>query len=47
MKLSKSGIQNRVQWEEKGYKLPQYDHDKMVAETKENPYYKTICNDLW
>ena len=39
MKLNKEGLQNRAQWEEKGYKLPQYDHDKMVAATKENPFW--------
>ena len=39
MKLNKAGLENRVQWEEKGYKLPQYDHDKMVAKTKENPFW--------
>ena len=39
MKLNKVGLQNRTQWEEKGYKLPQYDHDKMVAKTKENPFW--------
>ena len=39
MKLNKAGLQDRAQWEEKGYKLPQYDHDKMVAATKENPFW--------
>ena len=39
MKLNKEGLKNRAQWEEKGYKLPQYDHDKMVAATKENPFW--------
>ena len=36
MKLNKAGLQDRAQWEEKGYKLPQYDHDKMVAATCTN-----------
>lgn len=39
MKLNKAGLQNRAEWEAKGYKLPQYDHDKMVAATKENPFW--------
>ena len=40
MKLNKAGLAaNRAEWEAKGYKLPQYDHDKMVAATKENPFW--------
>ncbi len=39
MKLNKAGLQNRAEWEAKGYKLPQYDHDKMTAATKENPFW--------
>ncbi len=39
MKLDKTCLQNRAEWEEKGYKLPQYDYNKMVAATKENPFW--------
>ena len=39
MKLNKEGLKNRAEWEAKGYRLPQYDHDKMVAATKENPFW--------
>ncbi len=39
MTLSKSGLQNRELWEEKGYKLPQYDRDRVMSETKENPFW--------
>lgn len=39
MKLNKKGLESRAEWEAKGYKLPQYDHDKMVAATKENPFW--------
>lgn len=39
MKLNKAGLQNRVKWEEKGYQLPRYDVDKMVAATRENPFW--------
>ncbi len=39
MKLNKEGLKNRAEWEEKGYKLPHYDHDKMVVATKENPFW--------
>lgn len=39
MKLNKKGLENRAEWEAKGYQLPQYDHDKMVAATKENPFW--------
>ena len=39
MELSKAGLQNKEQWEEKGYKLPQYDRDAVMAATKENPFW--------
>lgn len=39
MKLNLKGIADRAQWEEKGYNLPQYDMDKMIAATKENPFW--------
>ena len=39
MKLSLQGISNRAQWEKKGYQLPQFDMDQMIAATKENPFW--------
>ncbi len=39
MKLNLKGIADRAQWEEKGYQLPQYDMEKMIAKTKENPFW--------
>lgn len=39
MKLDRQGLMERVQWEEKGYKLPQFDREKVKAETKENPVW--------
>lgn len=39
MKLNLQGIADRTQWEVKGYHLPQYDIDKMIAATKENPFW--------
>ncbi len=37
MKLNDSSVRNIAQWEEKGYHLPAYDRDVMIAKTKENP----------
>ena len=39
MKLTLEGIQDRKQWEEKGYSLPQYDIAEMRKATKENPFW--------
>ena len=37
MILNEEGLKNRAAWEEKGYRLPRYDREAMVARTKENP----------
>jgi fructuronate reductase len=37
MKLSAAGLADRAQWEAKGYKLPQFDREKVKAATYENP----------
>lgn len=42
MKLTLEGIQNRKEWEEKGYSLPQYDIAEMRKATKENPFGSTL-----
>lgn len=39
MELSKKGLENRAQWEEKGYDLPKFDRDAVMAATKENPFW--------
>ena len=39
MKLNLQGIADRSQWEAKGYHLPEYDLDKMITATKENPFW--------
>lgn len=39
MKLNLQGIADRSLWKEMGYKLPQYDIEKMAAATKENPVW--------
>ena len=35
--LNAEGIKNRSAWEEKGYKLPKYDRDSMIALTRAEP----------
>ncbi len=38
MKLNAADIKNnRREWEEKGYHLPQYDRDEMIVRTRDNP----------
>ena len=37
MELSTLGLQNRAEWEAKGYKLPKFDRDAVTKATKENP----------
>ncbi len=39
MRLTDEGIQNRKEWEDKGYSLPGFDREKMKAETKKNPLW--------
>ena len=39
MKLDHASLQNKQQWEEKGYKLPAYDRCSAAAATKENPFW--------
>ena len=39
MQLSTPGLQKRTEWEEKGYHLPQFDREKVMAATKENPIW--------
>ena len=39
MKLNHTELKNKAMWEEKGYKLPQYDRDAVAKATKENPFW--------
>lgn len=39
MTLDKIGIQDRLAWEEKGYKLPCFDCGQVAEATKENPFW--------
>lgn len=39
MKLCEENLKNRTQWEEKGYRLPQYDRKSVIEATKENPFW--------
>lgn len=37
--LSNKGLENRAEWEAKGYDLPKYDRAAVEAATKENPFW--------
>ena len=37
MILNNESLKNRAEWEAKGYRLPEYDREAMIARTKENP----------
>ena len=37
MKLNAEALKDRKTWEEKGYRLPDYDREAMIARTRENP----------
>jgi fructuronate reductase len=37
LKLSSENIKNKIAWQSAGIELPQFDYDKMVADTRENP----------
>lgn len=39
LRLSKSGLENRTQWENAGYKLPQFVREEVEKVTKENPVW--------
>ena len=39
MKLNREGMKDTSAWEKAGYDLPKYDIDKMITETKENPFW--------
>ena len=39
MKLNENDLKNRIEWERKGFLLPQYDRQKMIKNTKDNPLW--------
>lgn len=39
MKLTLDGIKNTADWNAKGYKLPEFDVEKVTAATKESPFW--------
>lgn len=39
MKLNKTGLENRAQWEAAGYALPEFDREAVAAATKEAPFW--------
>lgn len=39
MILNKTGLENRTEWEAKGYALPKFDREAVIAATKENPFW--------
>ena len=39
MQLSTKGLENKLAWEAKGYRLLQYDRAAVTAATKENPFW--------
>ena len=39
LKLSNEGLKNRADWEAKGFHLPAFDREAMIAATKANPFW--------
>ncbi len=39
MKLCEQGLENKKQWEQAGYQLPQFDRKAVTDATKENPFW--------
>lgn len=39
MRLNEKGLENKAQWEEAGFHLPQFDREAVKAVTKENPFW--------
>ncbi len=39
MTLNEKGLENRAEWKEKGYELPEFDRKKVLAATKEAPFW--------
>ena len=39
MKLTREGLKEKEAWRARGYRIPEYDLEKVVKDTKENPYW--------
>ena len=39
MQLSEAGLKNREEWTSKGYRLPEFDRETVMAATKETPFW--------
>lgn len=39
MRINAEGLRNRGQWEEKGYHLPEFDRERVLADTRDNPFW--------
>lgn len=39
MKLNQQGLENKKQWTDLGFSLPEYDRETITANTKENPFW--------
>ncbi len=39
MKLTRNGLENKAVWQDKGYRLPEFDRDTVTKATKENPFW--------
>ena len=39
MKLTREGLKEKEAWRAKGYRIPEYDLEKVVKDTKEYPYW--------
>lgn len=39
MEFNKKGLENRNEWLEKGYRLPEFDREEVTEKTKENPFW--------
>ena len=42
MKLTREGLKEKEAWRARGYRIPEYDLEKVVADTKETPYWLHI-----
>ena len=39
MKLNQQGLEHKTQWQQAGFRLPQFDRRAVAAATKENPFW--------
>ena len=46
MELSTRGLQNREEWEAKGYKLPKFDREAVTKATKEKITFSYLSTSI-